>query len=68
MPAALCTVVCCAAAGGNNLFVGAGQLFRPTINIDLGETYLQHNRTSISQQERKEQTHILFTVGLNKQH
>ena len=35
MPAALCTV-CCAAAGGNNLFVGAGQLFRPTINTQAG--------------------------------
>ena len=48
MPAVVCTV-CCAAAGGNNLFVGAGQLFRPTINTQAGTSspagrgILKHN-------------------------
>ena len=65
MEAALCTVVCCAAAGGNNLFVGAGQLFRPTINTQAGTSQpaaagrgiLKHNTRAAKQTSAKFHNH-----------
>ena len=64
MPAVVCTV-CCAAAGGNNLFVGAGQLFRPTINTQAGTSspagrgILKHNTRASNEPSRR------FTITEN---
>ena len=58
-----CSVVCCAAAGGNNLFVGAGQLFRPTINTQAGTSspagrgILKHNTRAAKQTSAKFHNH-----------